>query len=56
LASASATLGGGYTAAMTVCALSSLLALPWVLVSRYARPLRRSVIPAAGREAAGFGE
>jgi MFS family permease len=56
LASVSATLGGGYTAAMTVCAFSSLLALPWVLMSRYARPLRRSVIPAAGREAAGFGE
>ncbi|GAC1419533.1 MAG: hypothetical protein NVSMB64_28870 [Candidatus Velthaea sp.] len=33
IATAAAALGGGYTAAMTICALGSLLALPWVLAS-----------------------
>jgi MFS family permease len=56
LAAASAATGGGYTVAMTVCALSSLCALPWVLTSRHARSLRRSVLPAASREAVGLGE
>ncbi|GAC1533540.1 MAG: hypothetical protein NVS2B17_01350 [Candidatus Velthaea sp.] len=33
IAAAAAALGGGYTAAMAICAVSSILAVPWVLAT-----------------------
>jgi len=49
VAAGAAALGLGYTVAMSLCAAASIVALPWVLASRPARPARSALHLAAHR-------